>query len=159
MKTDDAIQHFNKPWGPLKRKNGEKGRYGLEFPFSIDEVMRDKRRGVEQPSDRDGQIEGVKRFWRKHWCVCSVPNEKWQIGHLDPTIGDSTNENLAMQPPIQAQFRDRFKWDRLFQKMWPTAEKELIPKIDTYYTEAEQRKLLEALQTRDWASEKFGTRK
>ena len=74
-----------------------------------------------------------------------MPNEEWQIGHLDPTINDASEKNLAYQPPIQGKYRDRFKFDAFFLKMWPTAS-ELVPKINEFYTEKEQKMIYEALK-------------
>jgi hypothetical protein len=63
---------------------------------------------------------------------------------LDPTIADASEANLALQPPIQGKTRNRFKWDPLFRKMWPTG-KELISKMDEYYTKEEQQIILDYL--------------
>ena len=82
-------------------------------------------------------------WWKKN--LLDIPNDDWQIGHLDPTIDDASEKNLAYQPPIQGKYRNRFKWDALFHKMWPTAA-ELAPKFDSYYTEKEQRMLYESLK-------------
>ena len=103
----------------------------------------DKRKGVKISGDRDTVINTIKKWWQDN--LVGVPNEQWQVGHLDPTIADASEQNLAYQPPIQGKFRDRFKWCPLFQRMWPTA-KELIPKFNDYYTEAEQKDMLAALK-------------
>jgi hypothetical protein len=73
--------------------------------------------------------------------LTDVPNDDWQVGHLDPTVADASESNLAFQPPIQGKYRDRFKWDPMFQRMWPTG-KELVSKMDEYYTKEEQKLLL-----------------
>jgi hypothetical protein len=140
-KTNDAIQQFNKATG-LKRIN-KKGVYCLVYPYECDKVDIDKRKGVSISGDKDAQINSIKEFYRQK--IVDVPNEEWQIGHLDPTIGDASENNLAYQPPIQGKYRNRFKWDNMFMKMWPTAD-ELTPKLDKYYTEEEQKKLYEALK-------------
>ena len=74
-----------------------------------------------------------------------IPNNEWQIGHLDPTIDDSSEKNLAYQPPIQGKYIDRFKFDSFFIKMWPTCN-ELLSKINYYYTENEQKILYDKLK-------------
>jgi hypothetical protein len=142
MESKDSIQGFNKATG-LKNKKVKRGEYCLEFPFTCDTVDIEKRKGAVISGDRHSQIDSIKNWWKKN--VIDIPYEEWQVGHLDPTKPDASEENLAFQPPIQAKYRNRFKWDSLFHKMWPTAS-ELIPKFDTYYTEDEQKKIFAALK-------------
>jgi hypothetical protein len=142
IQTDDSIQPFNKDFG-LKKMSG-KGKYCLEYPFVMNTTHIQKRAGAKLSGDRDDQINTVKDWWRAN--LVDVSNAEWQLGHLDPTIPDATEANLAFQPPLQARYRDRFKWDDIFHIMWPTAEKELIPNIDKYYTEEEQRLIFEKLR-------------
>ena len=141
METADAIQQFNKATGFKRIKM--RAQYCLQYPFESDKIDIDKRKGVAIGGDRDTLINQIKSWWKKN--LIEVPNEEWQIGHLDPTIGDASEKNLAYQPPIQGKYRNRFKWDVLFHKMWPTTS-ELIPKFNEYYTEKEQREIYEALK-------------
>ena len=141
METTDAIQQFNKATGVKRMKM--RGFYCLQYPFEADTTDLDKRKGVSISGDKDLIVNGIKDWWKKH--LLEVPNNEWQVGHLDPTIGDASEKNLAYQPPIQGKFRDRFKFDSQFLKMWPTAS-ELIPKMDEFYTEKEQKSLYEALK-------------
>lgn len=139
--TKDAIQQFNKATGIMRLKM--RGKYCLQFPFQSDKVNLTKRVGAFIKGDRDSKINDIKSWWRNN--LLDIPNKDWQVGHLDPTIGDSSERNLAYQPPIQGKFRDRFKFDSLFLKMWPTAS-ELVPKMNNYYTEKEQKVIYEALK-------------
>jgi len=141
MDTSDAIQQFNKTTGIKRIKM--RGYYCLEFPFKCDTTDLDKRKGVYISGNRDNYIDTVKNWWYNN--LVNVPNNEWQIGHLDPTISDSTENNLAYQPPIQGKYRDRFKFDKFFIKMWPTVN-ELVPKLDEYYTNNEQRILYNELK-------------
>jgi hypothetical protein len=141
METKDAIQQFNKATG-LKRLK-MRGLYCLQFPFESDTTDLDKRKGVSINGDRNKYINIIKDWWKKN--LIDIPNEEWQIGHLDPTIDDASEKNLAYQPPIQAKYRNRFKFDTFFLKMWPTAS-ELIKKFDEFYTEKEQKEMYEALK-------------
>ena len=141
MNTTDAIQQFNKATG-LKRMK-MRGKYCLQYPFECDTTDIDKRKGVSISGDRNSCINSIKDWWKKN--LVDVPNKDWQIGHLDPTIGDATEKNLAYQPPIQGKYRDRFKFDSFFLKMWPTTS-ELVPKMDTFYTDKEQKIIYEALK-------------
>jgi len=142
IQTDDSIQPFNKDFG--LKKIEAKGKYCLEYPFNLNTTHIQKRTGAKISGDRDEKIEQVKSWWRAN--LVDVPNADWQIGHLDPTIPVATETNLAFQPPLQARYRDRFKWDPLFHTMWPTAKCELIPNFDHYYTEEEQRLIYEKLK-------------
>ena len=143
MYSADVIQAFNKSTG-IKRMD-VKGKYCIKYPFEADKVDIDKRKDANISGDRNLYINTVKEWHREN--VIDVPNEKWQVGHLDPTIGDSSEKNLAYQPPIQGKYRDRFKFCKSFIKMWPTA-KELVNKnkISIYYTDEEQKILYEALK-------------
>lgn len=144
METTDAIQQFNKAMG-LKRMK-MRGLYCLQYPYELDMTDIEKRKGVAISGDKNASVNSIKAWFMKN--VIEVENDEWQIGHLDPTIDDSSEKNLAWQPPIQGKYRDRFKFDASFLKMWPTAEKELIPKFDEYYTEKEQRAILAALKAK-----------
>jgi hypothetical protein len=141
METMDAIQQFNKAIG-LKRIK-MRGYYCLQFPFESDTIDIDKRKGVCIKGNKNDFINTIKDWWKKN--LIDVPNEEWQIGHLDPTINDASEKNLAYQPPIQGKYRDRFKFDEFFLKMWPTAS-ELVPKMDKFYTEKEQKIIYEHLK-------------
>jgi hypothetical protein len=140
--THDSIQQFNKATG-LKRLKIKRGYYCLQYPFESDTTDLDKRKGASISGSKDDLINTIKDWFKKY--IVDVPNKDWQVGHLDPTIGDASEKNLAFQPPIQAKYRNRFKFDSSFMKMWPTAS-ELIPKFDEYYTEQEQKIMYEALK-------------
>jgi len=139
--TGDSIQPFNKT--QVKRLPG-KGKYCLQYPFILNNIDIKKRDGAVISGNRDEQINIVKQWWREN--LVDVPNKDWQIGHLDPTIPDASEKNLAFQPPLQARYRNKYKWDPLFHTMWPTAQHELIPHFDRYYTEDEQRLIYEKLK-------------
>ena len=139
----DSIQQFNKT--QVKRVPG-KGKYCLQYPFVLNEIDIKKRIGAVITGDRNEQINAIKKWWLDN--LVNVPNEDWQIGHLDPTIPDASEKNLAFQPPLQARYRNKFKWDPMFHTMWPTAQHELIPHFDRYYTEEEQQLIYEKLKSK-----------
>jgi hypothetical protein len=141
INTTDAIQQFNKPFG-LKRMK-MRGMYCLQYPYECDTTDIEKRKGVSISGDKNTQIDLIKNWWKKN--LVDVPNEEWQIGHLDPTINCAAEKNLAYQPPIQGKYRNRFKFDDFFIKMWPTSI-ELIPNMNKYYTDDEQQKIYEILK-------------
>lgn len=140
--SGDPIQAFNKTGQKGLKRIDIKGKYCLIYPFVYDNTDVEKRKECSINGDKDTIIEQIKQRWRD--ILVDVPNEQWQKGHLDPTIPESLN-NLAYQPPIQAKYKNRFKWDNMFQQMWPTG-KELIPKINDYYTEIEQRDIYATLK-------------
>jgi hypothetical protein len=140
MKTNDSIQAFNKATG--LKKVEKRNRYCLVYPYECDSIDIDKRKGCSITGDKNEEVNKIKNWFKKY--IVDVPNDDWQIGHLDPTIADASEKNLAYQPPIQAKYRNRFKWDSMFHRMWPTAQ-ELTSKWDEYYTSDEQKKLLESL--------------
>lgn len=144
LSTTDSIQGFNKATG-LKMVNLKKGLYCLKYPFEANTTDILKRQNVRITGNKDEQVAIIKSFWAEN--LFDVPAKDWQIGHLDPTIPDSSEDNLAYQPPIQGRWRDRFKFDKMFIKMWPTA-KELEKNIDEYYTREEQLVMLRLLQSK-----------
>ena len=80
MYSADVIQAFNKSTG-IKRMD-VKGKYCLKYPFEADKVDIDKRKDANISGDRNLYINTVKEWHREN--VIDVPNEKWQVGHLDP---------------------------------------------------------------------------
>jgi len=151
MPPGDAIQAFNKNFGLVRHKI--RGYYCLKFPFECDLTDYHKRKSCQlNQQNKDSIIASIKNWYLEF--IINVPNSEWQIGHLDPTIPDASEKNLAWQPPIQAKWRDRFKFSPDFKKMWPTG-KELISKFDEYYTSNEQNEILNyLLQKRDLADHK-----
>lgn len=141
METADAIQHFNKATGFVRLNM--RGKYCLKTPLECDTTDLEKRQGVHV--HRNYIINRIKDWWKKH--LIDIPNDEWHIGHLDPTMNDALEKNIGYQLPIQAKYRNRFKFDDFFLKMWPTAS-ELIPKMDNFYTNQEQRMIYEALRNK-----------
>lgn len=143
ISSADVIQAFNKTTG-IKRMM-IKGKYCLIYPFEVDKIDIEKRKDANIGGDGNTYINTVKEWYKKN--LIDVPNEKWEIGHLDPTIPDSSEKNLAYQPPIQGRYRDRFKFCKNFIKMWPTAKELLYKnKINDYYTVDEQKIIYETLK-------------
>jgi hypothetical protein len=48
--------------------------------------------------------------------ILSMPHDRWQIGHLDASKGNES-ENLFYQPPIQARFRDNYIFNKYFERI------------------------------------------
>lgn len=140
-KPGDAIQAFNKDFSLVRHKL--RGFYCLKFPFECDLTDYSKRNNCQlSEENKNATISSIKNWYLEN--IINVPDSKWQIGHLDPTIPDASESNLAWQPPIQSKWRDRFKFSADFKKMWPTAA-ELVSKFNEYYTHAEQIMILNYL--------------
>lgn len=139
----DAIQRFNKVIGFRRFK--QRGVYCLLYPYEYDRVEVEKRKGAAIHGDRNSRIDAIKEFWKEN--IVDVPNQDWQVGHLDPTIADASEDNLAYQPPIQGKYRNMFKWDPYFMRMWPTAQ-HVIRNWTKYYTDSEQRVLYDNLKAK-----------
>lgn len=128
METADAIQHFNTATGFIRLNM--RGKYCLKTPLECDTTDLEKRQGVYV--HRNSIINKIKDWWKKHQGFVNL-------------FLSASEKNIAYQPPIQAKYRNRFKFDEFFIKMWPTAS-ELIPKMDNFYTNQEQRMIYEALR-------------
>lgn len=48
--------------------------------------------------------------------ILDQPSKVWQIGHLDATKGNDP-ANLYYQPPIQARYRDKYIFNREFERI------------------------------------------
>src|ERR1035437_3468709 len=117
--SKDVIQLINKTdqWG-LKHITLERKFYTIPFPF-IYVGLHLKKRDIKFSShNRDEKIDYIKEYLVDNYI--NVPNEKWEVGHLDPNNPDGSEENLVYQPPIQGKFRDRFKFDKMGLIKYPT---------------------------------------
>ena len=106
--TSDSIQLFNKheQWG-LKCSD-VRGKYYVEYPYKITNKPKMRKNfkydGTEE--SKNSEINNIKSHIMSNYI--DVPNDKWQLGHKNPDIEDNTNNNLVLQPPIQAKYRDNF---------------------------------------------------
>jgi hypothetical protein len=141
LKTKDAIQCVNKceQWG--LRRSQTKGIYSIPYPFEYFPLHINKRKNVKIVGDRDEAINTIKQFVQENYI--DVPNDKWQIGHKDPSKPTAEN-NVIYQPPIQGKYRDRYKFDDLGLTKYPTVS-ELLKNLDKYYSVEEQQELFDAL--------------
>jgi hypothetical protein len=121
ISTKDSIQLFNKheQWGILS--NTEKGKYYIPRPFQLSKKHKMRKNfgfGLSQPQ-KNAEIEKIKSTI-KHDYV-DVPNEHWQLGHKNPDSIDNSYNNLVLQPPIQAKYRDEYIFLDTLTKI-PTAK-------------------------------------
>lgn len=147
----DCIQSINKTeqWGlgnPESRRVGRDIEYRFTYPFKFVDVHIKKRKIDGSVSlNRDEEINLIKEILNKYYI--GVPNEKWELGHRNPEIEDSSPSNLVWQPPIQGKTRDRYIFDSLGLMKYPTP-KEIARDPLKYYSEKQLKELHEFLCNR-----------
>lgn len=145
LSSKDVIQAINKTdqWG-LKSEKIKRKYYAIPFPFVFVDIHIKKRK-LPKLENRDDRINFIKEYIIYNYI--NIPNDKWEIGHMDPNNPNITEENLVYQPPIQGKFRDRFKFDNIGLIKYPTPQ-ELENNFDKYYSIEEQKVMLEILLKR-----------
>lgn len=142
FKTNDSIQLFNKTdqWGLYSSK--ERGIYYIPIPYRLspkkDMRMNFTFDGTDE--DKNNKINLIKQNIKEDYL--DIQNSEWQLGHKNPNSGDNSNDNLVLQPPIQAKYRDDFIFIDTLTKI-PTPEKFIKDDKNkkSYYT-IEQQKIL-----------------
>jgi len=147
----DCIQTINKTeqWGlgnPESRTVGRDIEYRFTYPFKFVDVHIKKRKiNGSMSLNRDEEINLIKEIIKKYYW--DVPNERWELGHRNPEIEDSSPSNLVWQPPIQGKTRDRFIFDSLGLMKYPTP-KEIARNPLKYYSEEQLKELYDFLSNR-----------
>ena len=106
IQTKDSIQLFNKheQWGI--KTSSERGKNYIVYPYQLSnkhKMRKDFRfNGTEE--EKNAEIEKIKSTIATDYV--NVPNQEWQLGHKNPESEDNSTENLVLQPPIQAKYRD-----------------------------------------------------
>lgn len=139
--TKDSIQLFNKhsQWGPLMSQ--QRGKYYIEFPLTLSPKVQMragfKWDGTEE--QKNEAIENIKADIKADYV--DIPTEQWQLGHKNPE-GDNTNDNLVLQPPIQAKYRDNYIFiDTLTKIPTPETLARLIQEGKNPYTQDQMKRL------------------
>jgi hypothetical protein len=145
LNSKDVIQAVNKTdqWG-LKSETIKRKYYTIPFPFIYVDIHI-KKRTLPKLEKRDDKINFIKEYLIYNYI--DIPNDKWEIGHMDPNDPDISEEKLVYQPPIQGKFRDRFKFDNIGLIRFPTPQ-ELENNFDKYYSEEEQKIIFSILNKR-----------
>jgi len=97
---------------------------------------------------KNAEIDKIKSTIQHDYI--DVPNKQWQLGHKNPESGDSSGNNMVLQPPIQAKYRDHYVFIDTLTKI-PTP-KYLIKKIEkdeSPYTLAQLKDLKQYLLSRE----------
>ena len=56
--------------------------------------------------EKNKEIDKIKSTIKTDYV--DVQNSLWQLGHKNPGSTDNSNQNLVLQPPIQAKYRDDY---------------------------------------------------
>ena len=84
-------------------------------------------------------IENIKADIKADYV--DIPAEQWQLGHKNPE-GDNTSNNLVLQPPIQAKYRDNYIFiDTLTKIPTPETLARLIQEGKNPYTQEQMTRL------------------
>ena len=119
IETRDSIQLFNKhsQWGILTNSGTERGKLYIVYPYQLSKKHKMRKNfkfeGTEQ--EKNQEIDRIKSTIRADYL--DPPNSDWQLGHKNPDTGDNTSQNLVLQPPIQAKYRDEYLFFDTLTKM------------------------------------------
>jgi hypothetical protein len=139
IETKDSIQLFNKQnqWG-IKTSSDlrKRGKYFIPSPYSLSNKHK-MRKGFKfdgTEEQKNSEIEKIKSTIKEDYV--DVPNWLWQLGHKNPGSTDNSSENLVLQPPIQAKYRDDFIFiDTLTKFPVPHRLKIMIEKEEIEFTD------------------------
>jgi hypothetical protein len=122
IKTNDSIQLFNKVEQLGIKCYNVRGKYNIPKPYKTTNKnkMRQNFKFDGTFEDKNIQINNIKQHLKDYYI--NIPNDKWHLGHKNPDIDDNTSNNLVLQPPIQAKYRDNYIFIDTFTKI-PTPKK------------------------------------
>jgi len=147
--TTDSIQLFNKTdqWGLYSSKL--KGIYYIPVPYKLSpkKEMRTNFTFNGTKEEKNIKINLIKQNIKEDYI--DVQNSDWQLGHKNPNSGDNSNNNLILQPPIQAKYKDNYIFIDTLTKI-PTPEKFIKDDENnkSYYTENQQQILYKYLNSK-----------
>lgn len=118
--TKDSIQLFNKhsQWG-IKTNSDEhvKGKLYIVQPFSQSNKHKMRKSfkfdGTQQ--EKESEISKIKSTIQEDYI--HIPHDQWQLGHKNPGSTDNSTNNLILQPPIQAKYKDDYLFFDTLTKM------------------------------------------
>ena len=136
--TKDSIQLFNKheQWGIAT--SSERGKNYIQIPYSLSNKhkMRKDFKFDGTVEQKYAEIDKIKSTIKADYV--DVPNDQWQLGHKNPESEDSSSNNLVLQPPIQAKYRDKYVFiDTLTKIPTPKYLIEMIKKGESPYTDTQ----------------------
>ena len=150
VRSDDAIQSFNKTDQLGIVRESVRGYYRIKFPLEISPKVK-MRKGFSYDGTEESKNNAINSIKQNllHDYI-NVPNEQWQAGHKHPQSGDNSPSNMVLQPPIQGKYRDNFIFINAFTKI-PTVNKLkiMINKNESPYTKHDLHQLRDYLLTLD----------
>lgn len=148
IKTNDSIQLFNKheQWGI--KTSEERGKNYILYPYQLSNKHKMRKNfkydGTEE--QKNAEIERIKSTIKADYI--DVDNNEWQLGHKNPDSTDNSSENLVLQPPIQAKYRDKYIFlDTLTKMPTPKTFIELHQSNKSLYTDEQLKKMRDYLNT------------
>lgn len=110
IKSRDSIQAFNKhsQWGIKTNSGIHKGKLYIIYPYCLSNKhkMRKDFKYDGSESQKNEEINKIKMTIKTDYI--DIPNNEWQLGHKNPGTTDNSSNNLVLQPPIQAKYRDNY---------------------------------------------------
>lgn len=148
IKTDDTIQLFNKheQWGI--KGSSHRGQYYIPTPYTLSNKykMRKDFKYDGTKESKNSEIDNIKSHLRLNYV--DVPNKDWQLGHKNPDSEDNSSNNLVLQPPIQAKYRDNYIFIDTFTKIPTPKQLEKMIKNDVSpYSDNQLKKIRDFLNT------------
>ena len=137
--TKDSIQLFNKhsQWG-IKTNSDEhvKGKLYIVQPFSQSNKHKMRKSfkfdGTQQ--EKESEISKIKSTIQEDYI--HIPHDQWQLGHKNPGSTDNSTNNLILQPPIQAKYKDDYLFfDTLTKMPLPNKLERLLDKKEITLTQ------------------------
>lgn len=108
--TKDSIQLFNKhsQFGIQTNSGIEKGNLYIVYPYCLSNKhkMRKNFKYNGDENEKNIEIDKIKSTIKTDYI--DVPNDKWQLGHKNPSFINDTSYNLILQPPIQSKYKDDY---------------------------------------------------
>ena len=122
LPNTDSIQLFNKQEQRGIKQSDEKGKYYIKYPYQLSNksAMRKDFKFDGSEKEKNEEINKIKSHITNNYI--DIQNSEWQLGHKNPDLTDNTNNNLVLQPPIQAKYRDNYIFIDTLTKM-PTPKK------------------------------------
>lgn len=138
IKSRDSIQAFNKhsQWGIKTNSGIHKGKLYIIYPYSLSNKhkMRKNFKFDGSESQKNDEINKIKMTIKSDYI--DIPNNEWQLGHKNPGTTDNSSNNLVLQPPIQAKYRDNYVFfDTLTKFPLPKKLKAMFDSKELHLTE------------------------
>ena len=108
--TKDSIQLFNKhsQWGIQTNSGKEIEKYYIVYPYCLSNKHKMRRNfnftGTEE--EKNHEINKIKSTIKNDYI--DIHSSLWQCGHKNPDSTDNSINNLILQPPIQAKYKDNY---------------------------------------------------